>query len=284
MLAQQFLTDPEDIGVSKEKLALLIERARQEVDTGLLPAAQIALAREGKLALFKTYGDATNDSLFCIFSATKAITSAAAWLLIQEGKMDINQKVADVIPEFADNGKDQITIDQVFTHTSGFPHAPFRVEDWPDKERRYGRFSSWRLNWEPGCQYEYHPTSSMWVIGELIERLSGQAYSEFVRSRIAEPLQLPDLRVGTPSEFHGRIATICHVGEPLTEQDYRDAGLPVPPITEVTPAIIENFNRPQNREIPVPGGGCITSAADLALFYQGLIGNTPSGRDRKSVV
>ncbi len=277
MQGNQFLADPEDLGVSEEKLAELISRARQEVDQGHLPAAQVALARHGKLALFETFGQATNDSLFCIFSATKAITSAAAWLLIQEGKLDISLPIAALIPEFADNGKENITIEQVFTHTSGFPHAPFRVEDWADTERRYGRFSSWRLNWEPGTRYEYHPTSSMWIIGELIERQSGMPYDEFVRSRIAAPLQLPDLRVGTPRAFHDRITRICHVGEALTERDYLDAGLPVPPLTEVTPAIIENFNRPQNRETPVPGGGGIMSAADLALFYQGLIGNTPNG-------
>lgn len=277
MQGNEFLADPADVGIDPARLEDLVARVRREVDEGLLPASQFAIARRGRLAAFETFGDAGNDSLFCIFSATKAITSAAAWLLIQEGKLDISKTVAEVIPEFAPNGKENITIEQVFLHTSGFPHAPFRVEDWPDKVRRYERFSSWRLNWEPGTRYEYHPTSSMWIIAELIERLSGQTYDSFVRERIAIPLHLPDLRVGTPTQYHDRIATICHVGETLTEQDYLDAGLPVPPITEVTPEIIENFNRPENRKIPVPGGGCITSAADLALFYQGLIGNTRSG-------
>ncbi|MDA0979044.1 MAG: serine hydrolase, partial [Proteobacteria bacterium] len=206
-----------------------------------------------------------------------AISSAAAWLLIQEGRLDISGKVAEFIPEFAPNGKHDITIEQLFLHTAGFPHAPFRVEDWPDKARRYERFGSWRLNWAPGSRYEYHPTSSMWVIAELIERLSGETYQDFVRQQIALPLDLADLWVGTPESEHPRIAPIVHTGEALTASDYEALGLPVPPETEVNEATIENFNRTGNRLIPVPGGGGITSAADLALFYQSLVGQSPSG-------
>ncbi len=277
MQGTEFLADPVELGIDPGKLAELMDRVKKEVDEGLLPAIQVALAKNGKLALFESYGDATNDSLFCIFSSTKAITSAAAWLLIQEGKLDITEKVVTYIPEFGSNGKENVTVEQLFYHTAGFPHAPFRVPDWNDKQRRYERFAEWRLNWEPGSRYEYHPTSSMWIIGELIERLSGETYDSFIRNRIAEPLGLQDLWVGMPEEHHCRTATISHVGEPLTEDDYKALGLPVPIVTEVTPEAIENFNKTTHRSTPVPGGGGIMSAADLALFYQGLIGNTASG-------
>jgi len=277
MQGNSLMAEPSELGIDSQKLEELIARVKQEVDSGLLPSVQMALARHGKLALFETYGDATNDSLYCIFSSTKAITSAAAWLLIQEGKLDISRKVSEIIPEFADNDKENITIEQLFLHTAGFPHAPFRVEDWPDQTRRLKRFSEWRLNWAPGSRYEYHPTSSMWIIAELIERLSGQSYESFVRERISLPLGLNDLWVGIPEQHHHRIAQISHVGEPLTEEDYQQLGLTVPPVTEVTPEAIQKFNSTINRVTPVPGGGGIMSAADIALFYQGLIGNTPSG-------
>ncbi len=174
MVDQKFIAnDPEEVGIDSEKLNELLTRVQKEVDDGLLPSAQIAIAREGKLAAFETYGEAPEDALYCIFSATKAITSAAAWLLIQEQKLDVNQKVTSVIPEFGENGKADITIDQLFTHTAGFPHAPFRPVLWNDKEARCRRFADWRLNWEPGSQFEYHATSSMWIIAEIIERISG---------------------------------------------------------------------------------------------------------------
>ena len=268
---ERFMVEPRDAGIDEDKLAALVARARQEVDEGLLPAAQVALARDGRLVCFETFGDADNNSLFCIFSATKAITSAAAWLLIQEGKLDTSKKVIDVIPEFGSHGKDAVVIEQLFTHTAGFPSAPFRPTDWFDHKRRLERFEQWKLNWPVGDRFEYHPTSSMWVIAEIIERLSGRPYDAFVRERIAEPLGLPDLWVGLPVTEHDRVVDCCHTGDPLTSEDYARLGVPEPPVTEVTEEAILSFNRSDIRQVPTPGGGGIMSAAELALLYQALI-------------
>ena len=268
---ERFMVEPRDAGIDEDKLAALVARARQEVDEGLLPAAQVALARDGRLVCFETFGDADNNSLFCIFSATKAITSAAAWLLIQEGKLDTSKKVIDVIPEFGSHGKDAVVIEQLFTHTSGFPSAPFRPTDWFDHKRRLERYEQWKLNWPVGDRFEYHPTSSMWVIAEIIERLSGRPYDAFVRERIAEPLGLPDLWVGLPVTEHDRVVDCCHTGDPLTSEDYARLGVPEPPVTEVTEEAILSFNRSEIRQVPTPGGGGIMSAAELALLYQALI-------------
>jgi CubicO group peptidase (beta-lactamase class C family) len=279
MLNARFLSTAEAEGVNPKALQDLLLRAKKEVDEGLLPSAQIALARNGKVVAFQTFGDATNESLYCIFSATKAITSAAAWLLIQEGRLDITQKVADLIPQFGENGKQDITIDQLFTHTAGFPSAPFRPMLWNDKPARLKRYSDWRLNWASGSRFEYHPTSSMWIIAELIEQLSGQSFQHFIRERIAIPLGLNDLWVGCPESEDHRIAIISHCGEAMTEDDYKTLGLPVPPATEVNEAVLNTFNSREIRAIGVPGGGGIMSAADIALFYQSLIngGKTPDG-------
>ena len=265
------VVDPRTIGLDPERLAALSERVRREVDEGLLPSVQVAVAREGRLGLFETFGDADNDTLYCIFSSTKAITSAAGWLVMQDGNLDAGETVADIVPEFGSNGKDAITVEQLFLHTSGFPHAPFRPGDWDDRERRLARFGQWRLNWPPGSRFEYHPTSSMWAIAEIVERRSGREFREFVRARIATPLGLPDLFVGLPAEHNGRVAPCMYVGEALTSEDYARLGLPEPPVTEVTEEAILNFNRPDVRAVGVPGGGGITTAADLALFYQGLL-------------
>ncbi len=277
MQGTEFLTNPATVGIDEEKLDALMERVRQEVDEGLLPSAQIAVARDGKLAAFETFGDATNDSLYCIFSATKAITSAAGWLLIQDNLLDCSQRVCEIIPEFGTQGKEVITVEQLFTHTAGFPHAPFKPTDWDDKSRRLERFGQWTLNWEPGSRFEYHPTSSMWVIAELIERITKQDFRQFIRQRIALPLGLPDLHVGCPVAEHHRITEIVHTGDAMTSEDYARLGIPEPPVTEVTEAVLTNFNREDHRIVGVPGGGGIMSAADIALFYQGLVGNTQSG-------
>ena len=262
---------PEAAGVDPQKLQELLDRVAKEVNEGLLPACQVAIARNGKVAALESFGDATNDTLFSIFSATKGVTSAAAWLLMQEDKLSITERVADIVPEFGTNGKEAITVEMLFTHTSGFPYAPFRPSDWNDRERRNQRYSSWTLNWEPGSRFEYHPTSSMWVIAEIIERRTGMEFAEFVRTRISEPLGLTDLYVGAPESVHSRIADVTHVGEPMTAEDYAALGMPEPPQTEVTPEVLLAFNTSEVRQVPVPGGGGHTGAAEIALFYQALI-------------
>ncbi len=272
---------PESVGLDSKLVEALFDRAEKEVREGVLPSAQIAIARNGKLAGMRTFGrvthggggetQATNDTLYVVFSSTKAITSAAGWLLIQEGKLDIKARVVDLVPEFGTNGKDAVTVEQLFTHTAGFPHAPFVPADFLDRDARLARFGAWKLNWKPGERFEYHPSSSMYVIAELVERLSGQTYGEFVRERIAQPLGLEDLWVGLPPRLHGRLADCVHVGDALTEADYKAMGMPVPPVTEVTEDAIMSFNSEAVRVAGIPGGGGTMTAADLALFYQGLL-------------
>ncbi len=263
--------NPQDVGIDPGKLAQLLKRVAQEVDEGLLPSCQVAIARHGKVAAMATFGDADNNSLYSVFSATKAMTSAAGWLLIQEDKLAIDELVKDIIPEFATNGKENISVEMLFTHTAGFPYAPFRPTDWNDKARRLERFGNWTLNWEPGTRFEYHPTSTMWVIAEIIERRSNVDFAQFVRNRIAKPLGLETLYVGAPESVHHRIKDVMHTGEPMVEADYTALGMPMPPATEVTPEALLAFNTSEVRQVPVPGGGGHMSAADIALFYQALI-------------
>ncbi|MCZ6619735.1 MAG: serine hydrolase [Gammaproteobacteria bacterium] len=278
MVEEQLLTEPEAVGLDPEKIAALLTRVQREVDEGLLPAAQVALARNGKLAVFETYGAADEDSLFCIFSATKAITSAAAWLLIQDGRLHTSEKVADIIPEFASNGKQDVTVEQLFVHTAGFPSAPFAPLDWNDPTRRIQRFDQWVLNWPPGSRFEYHPTSSMWVIADIIERRAGISFQQFVREQIAQPLGLMDLFVGLPESENLRVVSTEHVGDGLTDEDYARLGMPRPPVTEVTEEAILNFNNPEIRAVGVPGGGGVMGAGELAMFYQGLLHGGGTGQ------
>lgn len=282
-----FAQSPESVGIDPEKLDALFIRAEKEVREGLLPSAQIAIARNGKIAGMRTFGrvrhegadaEASDETLYCVFSCTKAITSAAAWMLIEEGKLDVGRPVVDLIPEFGTNGKEAVRIEQLFTHTAGFPMAPFPPADFRDRERRLEIFARWRLNFEPGSRFIYHPSSSMYVIAELIERLSGMAYGDFVRTRIAEPLGLDDLWVGLPRALHHRLADTEHVGEAMTAADFEAAGMPVPPETEVTEDALTGFNVPAVREAGIPGGGGTMTAAELALFYQALLtGLAPDG-------
>tara|TARA_B100000524_G_scaffold41536_1_gene19945 strand:+ start:461 stop:1627 length:1167 start_codon:yes stop_codon:yes gene_type:complete len=273
---EQKLTDEhaarvQQFDLNVEKVEALLQRAGKEVEVGLLPAAQLAIAREGEVVLQQSYGSAQDDSLICVFSATKAITSAAAWLLFQQGELAEEERVADIVPEFATKDKNHITVGQLFSHTAGFPHAPFAPLDWDDKDKRYARFAKWWLNWDPGSRFEYHASSSMWIIAEIIERRSGKTYRDFVRSQVIEPLQLQDLYVGLPTPQNPRALPCAYVGDAMTPQEYKDLGMRVPPETEVTESAILSFNTPEVRAVGVPGGGAFATASAMTLFYQALL-------------
>lgn len=276
---QHVAASPESVGVDAAKLAVLLDRAEREVRDGILPSAQVALAREGKLVALRTFGSATfeghaapadDETLYVIFSCTKAITSAAAWLLIEEGKLRLDARVADLLPEFGAHGKQAVTVEQLFTHTAGFPRAPLDplAVDWRTLPAAFAR---WRLDWEPGSRFEYHPSSSMWVIAALVQAISGSDFRDFVRTRVAEPLGLPDLRVGCPRAEQDRVADVVHVGRAWTNAELAEKGFPPIPETEVTEENLQRFNDPEVRAIGVPGGGGTATAADLALFYQALL-------------
>jgi CubicO group peptidase (beta-lactamase class C family) len=262
---------PEDTGVDSERLEAVFARAGRDVEEGKLPSAQVAVARNGKLAGIRTFGravqggedrPATDETLYCIFSCTKAIVAAAVWVLFEEGKLRLDERVVEIIPEFGTNGKDAITVEQVLLHTSGFPYAPFRTELWGDREALLDAFSRWRLNWEPGSRFEYHATSAHWVLSEIIYRRTAQDYRTFIRERITGPMGLDDLYIGVPADQDHRFAEVLYIGEP------------VPPPGgwgEVTPEAIMNFARQDVRAAGVPGGGGVASAAELAMFYQVLI-------------
>ena len=157
-------------------------------------------------------------------------------------------------------------------HTSGFPRAPFAPLDWDDRERRLARFSKWRCNWEPGTRYEYHPTSAHWVLAEIIERCTGADFRTFIRERILDPLGLAGLQIGVPTAQQGDINDLVLTGEPATPDELEAAiGVRELPLTEVTPDALMSFNQPEVRAVGVPGGGGVSTAADLALYYQALL-------------
>jgi CubicO group peptidase (beta-lactamase class C family) len=270
---------PEDAGVDSEALEAVFARAKREVDEGLIPSAQVAVARNGKIAGMRTFGraiqggeerPATDETLYCIFSCTKAVVASAVWTLFEDGLLSLDERVADIIPEFGTNGKEIVTVEQVLLHTSGFPLAPFAQDEWGDREKLLEAFSRWRFNWEPDSRFEYHATAAHWVLSEIIYRRTGIDYRTYIRKRITEPAGLDELFVGLPAEHDGRYAEVGWIGEPVE---------PPNGWGEVTPEAILGFNKPSVRAVGVPGGGAVTNAGQIALFYQALIngGEAPNG-------
>jgi CubicO group peptidase (beta-lactamase class C family) len=256
--------------IDEAAVRALLDRARREVDEGLLPSTQVALAYDGELVAFETFGDATNDTRYVVYSATKAFVAGAMWGLIGDGAVDVSKRVADYVPEFGSNGKDAITVEQVMLHTSGFPRAPLTVLQGNTSEGRCQAFAKWRTNWEPGSQFEYHPTSAHWVLAEIIERVSGRDFRDVVQDRVTAPAGLSRVVGDVPHAA----AEVVSVGDPASP-DELEAVFGVREIDpgEVTPEALLSFNDPAVQRVGVPGGGGVMRAADLALYYQAILHN-----------
>jgi CubicO group peptidase (beta-lactamase class C family) len=254
----------------------LLQRASREVDEGLLPSVQIALAYQGEIVVEEVFGDADPGTRYCIFSATKPFVAATVWALMADGLIDPADTVATYFAEFAAGGKEAITVEQVMLHTSGFPHAPMGPATWADRAQRRERMASWRLNWEPGTRYEYHPTSAHWVLAEIIDAVTGGDFRDVIAERVTGPAGLPRILGFGPDQQAG-MADLVLVGEPATPGELEAVfGVGELPVTEVTDELVMRFNEPEVRAIGVPGGGGFARARDLALFYQQLLHN-PAG-------
>jgi CubicO group peptidase (beta-lactamase class C family) len=280
--------DPRESGLDPQRVAVLMERAGREVSDGLLPSAQAAIACRGKLVAMRTWGRAvqggreqaaTNLTLYPVFSCTKAIVAAATWILIDEAKLDPQTRVSEIVGEFDTNGKGAVTVEQLLLHTCGFPGAPMPALEWCDRKKRLARFASWRLDWPPGSRFVYHPTASFWVLAEIIERLGGSDFRDFIRNRIAKPLRLHDLNLGLEPARHGRVADLVLAGEPPSGDELRQAGLPETAQSSGAEDALLGINDPAIREVGIPGGGGMMTAGDLAMFYQALLGHLDGSHD-----
>ena len=276
------LAPPSEIGIDEAKLEELFGFVEAQVESGQLQAAQVAVGAQGRLAGFRTYGaaqqgaslqPARDDTLFCMFSSTKAIVGVGVWCLIEDGLLSLDERVVDIIPgwcaEGGGEGYETITVRQVMLHTGGFPHAPMNPRLWEDREARQRRMMGWRLNWRPDSQWEYHATSAHWVLSEIIEQRTGRDFREWLRERLLDPLGLDNLYVGLPDEQHERAASIIYTEQPLPPEG-----------GEVFPQTILHFNLASQRRAGCPGGGAFANAADLAMFYQALVAPTGAGDDR----
>lgn len=254
-------------GLDRAAVAALIARARRDVDDGSLPAVQLALALEGEIVAFETFG-AAPGSRFLTFSVTKAFAGGLAWLLMSDGDLSDATRVADVVPEFAANGKQAVTIAHLLTHTAGFPRAPMRPEEGADREQRRKRLASWRLDWEPGTRTEYHATSAYWALAEVLDERTGSDYRQVFADRIAAPIGIPGLTFGVPVGAQTDVVPVRSVG--TLAEDTETLG---DRVKETGEEFLLRFNEPEVLASGVPGAGAVGTAAEVATYYQALLHN-----------
>jgi CubicO group peptidase (beta-lactamase class C family) len=252
------LASPADVGVDPDRLGSFLERVRLEIAQAKLPSAQVAVAGGGRLVAFETIGDATDDHRYILQSVGRTIVAATIWKLLGEGLLGLDERVGDVIGEFATNGKEEVTIEQVLTHSAGFPFAPLGYPKMLDRQRRLEAFSKWRLDWEPGSRLQFHLTGAAWVIAELVERRTGMPFDRYLASEIVEPLGL-GIALGVPARDYERLVA-APVATDRTSEDQ-----------EVDPWGPWYLANAEVLAAGEPSHSIVATAADVALFFQALV-------------
>lgn len=227
---------PDAEGLSAEKLAEVGEVMKKQIDEHKIAGGIVLIAKNGKLVFQEPYGvmdletkkPIAPDTIFRIYSMSKAITSAAALILHDEGKLDLDAPVSKYLHEFAnlkvfDGEKEhpaerEMTVKQLFTHTSGIVYgAPggsptekmFEVTDAldfnSDLELMTKKLGQIPLPFEPGTKWQYG--AGIDVLGRVVEVASGQPLDEFFEERIFKPLGMTDTGFYVPEDKRERFAT-----------------------------------------------------------------------------
>ncbi|HEX5454593.1 MAG TPA: serine hydrolase domain-containing protein [Stellaceae bacterium] len=269
---------PEQVGFSSARLQRAADVIRHDVERRLIPGAVLAVARAGRIACMEAFGfrdreagiPMTPDSIFRIASMTKPMTSVAAMMLSEEGRLDIAALVADYLPEFAAMtvgierrpAARAMTVQDLLRHTSGLTYATFGDSPvqmiWRDHNlmdenetiaETVAKLGRLPLMFEPGTTWEYSMSTD--VLGRVVEIVSGKSLGAFFAERICGPLGMPDTGF---SATGGRAA---RVAEPQADANTGQR----PPMRDVA--------KPGPRESG--GGGAVSTAADYLRFCQMLL-------------
>jgi CubicO group peptidase (beta-lactamase class C family) len=216
------------------------------------------------------------DTLVLVWSATKGIGSACVLHALQEHGINIEQTVAEFWPEFAQGGKEDITLSQLLSHQAGLCALEARV-DILDYGAVIRALEVQKPLWPPGTAHGYHARTFGFLLDELVRRIAGKGLSQYWREVFAQPLNL-DLWIGLPEEANARVATVYAAKSgkpPEPKQFYLDLVTPgtLARKTFSSPyglKSVSEMNTPAIRAQSIVSFGGIGSASALAKFYSML--------------
>jgi CubicO group peptidase (beta-lactamase class C family) len=226
----------------------------------------------GGLADETTGHKVDGDTLFPVFSVTKAITATALHIQAERGLVDYDSPIAHYWPEFAVHGKDKGTVRDALTHRIGIPQMPEGVtpELMCDWDWMVQRLADTKPLFEPGTKSAYLAYTFGWIIGEIVRRTDQKErpFGTFVQEEICAPLGIDSLWIGIPDEVEPRVAKLTNIPSP-------PAGAPGLPSESLMPKSIPPhvgtsqgvFGRPDVRRACIPGAGGIMNARSAAKFF-----------------
>jgi len=235
---------------------------RQAIADETIPGAVLVVGHDGQVVYRQAYGSRaleprreamTLDTIFDLASLTKVVaTTTAVMQLVEQGKVRLNDPVARYLPEFAQNGKQDVTVRQLLTHYSGLlPDLDLKIA-WEGKQTAYGMALAETPVDPPGSKFSYSDINFI-VLGELVERVSGETLDAYCERRIFKPLKMPHTRFLPPAAWRGKIAPTQY-----DEQEHMLRGV---------------VHDPTARRMGGVAGhaGLFSTGADLAKFAQALL-------------
>src|SRR5271165_2690339 len=257
-----------DLAANLERFAPVDAVVKNAILQGLTPGAVVIVGHEGKVVYRKAFGSRsldpliepmTVDTIFDMASLTKVMaTTSSIMRLVQLGQIKLNDPVAKYIPEFAQNGKEDVTIRQLLTHYSGLRADLDLKPDWTGQAEAFRMANAEKLVNPPGSTFLYSDINFI-VLGELVQRVSGLGLNQYAEAFVFSPLGMTATRYLPPQSWFFRIAP--------TEKDDR-SGLMLRGVV----------HDPTARQMGGVAGhaGLFSTADDTAKFAQALLnGGSP---------
>lgn len=213
--AQLRLAKPETESVSSVSLARMDSVIKDEIGKHRLPGAVVLVGRKGRIIWQKTYGARavepsrelmTPETIFDLASLTKVVATATSiMILVERGKVRLNDPVSVYIPELKGEGRDNITIEQLLIHRSGYaPDFDLR-ERWTGYDEAIKRLIKEPLRNPPGTRFVYSDIGFI-ALGEVVKRVSGMPLDQFAKQNIFQPLRMNDTGFRPAATLRARIA------------------------------------------------------------------------------
>jgi len=253
--------EPEDLGVTRKGLENVMDVLKDQTKEGLHSGVQLHITRQGETVLEIAIGEARprvplkTNSVLLIYSSTKPITAIAIANLWEKGKIHLNQTVKSIIPEFS-GGKEACTIRHIMTHVAGFPMHACSFKGTNSNENFLSDIYNHKLEFTPGTQCSYHPSSSWMILGEIVRRIDGRPLRKYLKEEVFNPLGMNETSLGLSEE------RIKELGDRWARKDSNV------PEDESSIRWDNVVNAPT--KVFLPGGSGYSTATDMGTFYKAL--------------
>lgn len=240
----------------QDQIDAIIENA---INGTQLVGASVGIMRDNEVILARGYGyadinnkvEATEHTVYRIGSITKQFTALAIMILVEQGKVDLNEVMLDYLPNYPQKDH-KVTIDQLLNHTSGIKSYTDIEKFWEISERDLSRqeivdlFSSEPVEFSPGENYQYN-NSGYYLLGLIIENVSGMSYADFLKANVWQPLEMFD------TYYLGKIKNVKNIATGYDHKDNEFVGA-----------------RPLGMDNPFSGGSLGSSVLDLLKWQAAL--------------